>query len=129
MMKWVAAGPVDELNIGVANRSPVIVHLTFWVVQHIGNAGNGYCMAGWVAALAKTRPAKAPAIATHEPFGCVTESDAATALPDLAEHCSQRYQHPIGLLAVLCTLQRPGGVDECSAARHRPRQSHNFFSG
>src|SRR5262245_21565868 len=63
--------------------------------------------------------------AAHEVNGAIANPETATRQTDLAEHACESRERPIGLLAVLRTLQRPRNVKHRAVSRHFARERDN----
>src|SRR5262245_31705213 len=108
MMEWVATCPIDQANIGIAQPLAVEVVFPARMLEHIGQARRWDRSARRVLArrqLGRGRTCR-PGV-TDTALRAVAESEAAARQPDLTEHGSERDEHPIRLLAVVRTLDRP----------------------
>ena len=120
----IAADPVRHLDVGILGLDAVEVELLARIEQHLddardrnrrravfrhpGGARLGLAAvgdAGQHRCVGRRRAAAGVMIGEPEPAAGQT---------DLAEHRGERHQHPVALLAVLLTLQRPAG------RQHRP---------
>ena len=129
MMKRVAAGPVDGLNRGIGNPATIVLNILSGVEQHIGDSRNGNREPRRIPALGECCPIKSLIVCANKCLSTVAKAKAATGQSDLTQHCRQRGEHPVGLLSVIASLQRPGCCQKRAPTRHFTSQGLNIFSG
>ena len=116
MMERVAAGPVDQLDLGIGPGLAVIAIGRTRVEQHVGDARDRDVVADRVPALREGRHRHgivAPAVIGD---GAKPVAIAAAGQADLAERRCEHHAHPDGLLAMAGALQGMGHDDECTLA-------------
>ena len=122
VVERVAAGPVDQPDIGIGPALAVEIVGSAGVEQHVGDARDRNEVADRILALRQRRPAYLRGGESDAVDRSVAEAEAAARQADLAEHGGERDRHPVGLLAMLGALQRPGHHDHGPRRRHAPRE-------
>ena len=122
MVERIAAGPIDQPDIGIGATPAVVVVGLARVQQHVGDP--------------RDRDEFVDAVATHRHLRqrhrdrrlagvrdrAQRKGKAAARQPDLAEHRGQHNRHPDRLLAMLGALQRHRAGDQRAAAGDAARQ-------
>ncbi len=129
MMERVAAGPVDQPNIGVGVGAAVVRELLAGRQQQVGDARDGDEVANGVRSLREMRQADSRTRGSDITHRAVPVTETSTRQPDLAEQCRQCKSRPHRLLAVRDSLQRPRDGDERADRRHAARQLPDVVCG
>src|SRR5690242_12493737 len=101
MVERIAAGPVNETDIGVCLALAVEFESLTGMQQHIGDACNGYVVAHGIRAGAHLRRGQIDARIAHAVDRAVSERKTTAGQSDLAEHCSDSDRRPERLLTVV----------------------------
>ena len=117
VVERVPAGPVDELDLGVAAVLPVVVVARAGMQQHVRDPGHRDIGIDAVRALGQTR-GRYPVGVTDVAGGSVAVPETAARQADLPEHRGQHHAEPDRLLAVFGALQRPADRDQRAPGRH-----------
>ena len=118
MVERVAAGPIDQPDVGIGVVSTVVLERRAGVQQHVGDARDRDKFLHAIGALRQRWPRQARVCAADLIGGSVAERDATASKANLAEHRGERHRHPERLLAMRGALQRPGDVDHGALGRH-----------
>ena len=123
MMKRVAAGPIDQPDVGIGQLPAVVVERLARLQQHVGNPRHRDEVADAVAANRHIgqRHRQGRLAGVRGRSQCVGETAAGQA--DLAEHRRQHHAHPHRLLAMLGALQGLRAGDQRAPSDRAPRQS------
>ena len=116
MMERVSAGPIDQADIGISPRLPVVAIGRAGIEQHVRDAGDGDEVGDAVAALGEgghRHGAVAAAVIADRPQGVAV---AAARQADLTQCGGQNGAHPDGLLAMLRALERMRHDDQAAPA-------------
>ena len=116
VVEGVAAGPVDQADVGVGEVLAVELEGLAGVQQHVGDAGAGDERLDGVAALRKRGDGRGDVAAAVMGEGAEGVAEASAGAADLAEGGGERQPGPDGLLAVFGALQAVGNGDEGGAA-------------
>ena len=107
----VVAGVEDHLDVGVGVGLPVVEELLARVLKRVGDAGSRDDLGDEVATLAHADRRRVAAL-RHAAVAVVPgETDTGAGLADLAGESGEVDDRPIGHLAVLGALDRPGTRD------------------
>src|SRR5882672_11968776 len=118
MVEWISAAPVDQLYLGKRDALAVVINRHSGVQQQVRYARHRDIGIDRAASDRSVERRYRRTSLPHAVHRTVAESEAAAGEPDLAEDCGQYDGHPDRLLAVIGTLQRPGGGDERARGRH-----------
>jgi hypothetical protein len=129
MVERVAAGPVDQLNVGIVQRLAVVVERLAGAFQHVGDASDRDEFAHRVRSLRQRRPAEAWHDVADAVRRAVADAEAAAGQADLAQHAGNGQQGPERLLAMVRALQRPGDRDHRAHRREFAREAANALGG
>ena len=122
MVERVAAGPVDQLDIGIGQALAVVVERFAGVQQHVGDARDRDEIGDAVAADRQGRQRHRERRFAGIRGRAQRIGKAAARQPDLAEQRGQHDTHPDRLLAMLGALQRLRAGDQGAASGTAPRQ-------
>ena len=125
MMKRVAAGPVDEADVGIAQMLAVKLVCLARMQQHIGKARHRNHLVYRVLSGGKARAGKGLTRRPRQIGAGVAKPQAAARRTDLPQQRSERHRRPVGLLALARPLNRPGDIDHRALAGHLARQRGN----
>ena len=127
MVERVATRPIDQTDIGVGRARAVEIERLIRMQQHIRDPCDRDHLVDGVPALIKGHP-------FHRFHGFPDATNRAVAIADpapreanLTEHRGQNGGHPIGLLAVMATLQGPCHGDQGAGARHASGECVNIL--
>ena len=129
MVERIAAGPVDQPDIGEGHARAVVVDGPAGMQQHVGQARDGNGAADRVAALGQRRPRHMLRRHADGVDRAVAEAHPAAGKADLAQHGGQHDAHPIGLFATMAPGERPGKRDDGAPRRHAAGQGAHRFGG
>ena len=122
MMERVAAGPIDQADIGISPRLPVVAIGGAGLQQHVRDAGDGDEVGDAVAALRQRgyrHGAVAAAVIADRPQGVAV---AAARQADLTQCGGENGAHPDGLFAMLGALERVRHDDQAAPAVETQRK-------
>ena len=122
VVKRIAAAPIDDSRIGEGEPLAVVVDGAAGLAQHLGDARDGDVTRDRVLALWQRGHRHGRRGASDRSHGAIAEAEATARKADLTQHRGQGHRHPIGLLAVVGALQRPGHGDHGAAGGHAARQ-------
>ena len=122
MVKGIAAGPIDQPDIGIAATLPVVVEFAARVEQHVGDPGHRYEGLDRIATLRQGWPGQQAIRAADIVGRTIGERDTAPRQSDLPEHRGQTHRRPEGLLAMVGPLQSPGDIDQTAVRGKFDRQ-------
>ena len=105
MVEWIAARPVDQLDVRIGEDVAVVGDLAARVEQHVGDPRDWNEIRHRVRALRQGRARIARTAAAHQVHRSVADAEAAPRQADLPQHASERDQAPEGLLAMVRALQ------------------------
>ena len=122
-MERIAAGPIDQPDVGIGAAAAVVIVGLAGMQQAIGDARrrNGAVERIGAAASIAGRAERQRRLGDAG-RRAIAEAEAAARQPDLAEHAASSTTRPIGLLAVIGALQRPRRRDHGARRRHAARQ-------
>ena len=118
VVERVAARPVDQADIRVAQALPVIGEFAAGLEQHVGDARAGNEVPHLVVPLRQARAGEGRAVVAEAVHAGIADAEPATRQPDLPEQAGEHDQHPVRLLAMLGALQRPRGVEHGAVRGH-----------
>jgi hypothetical protein len=107
VMKWIAASPVDQLDVGIDVPPTVELELRSGTEQHVGKARDGDDAPSRIRWHRKLWAGNAYAGNADAVERAVAEAETAAGQPDAAEHRRKRNRRPIRLFAAMRSLQRP----------------------
>ena len=123
VMERIAAGPIDEADVGIRVVGAVVRERLAGMQQQIGDARHRNEIAHRVAAFRQRRQVQTRGRIADIAHRSITVAEPAAGHADLPEQRCKRQRGPHRLLAVLCTLQRVRNRDEralrCHLARKR----------
>lgn len=122
MVEGIAARPIDEPDIRVAPRLPVIGIGCARLEQHVGDAGDGDEIRDRVAELIERRQGNSEIVLAGIAERAERIGITAAVQSHLAQHGGKHDAHPDRLLAMVCPLQRMADGDERSHPRHVARK-------
>ncbi len=122
MMEGIAAGPVDQADVGIASATAVEFIGAAGLRQHVGDAGHRNGAVGRIGWRRDFRPRKIRARHADAVERAMAESKAAAGQADSAEHGGKCDRRPVGLFAVVGALQRPRAGDQAAGARGASRE-------
>src|SRR5204863_2496783 len=118
MMKRVAAGPIDKMDIGIGALASVEIVAATWMQQAIGDARRRDRTRQRIAECLHDRRAESQWWLGNAARRAIAETEPSPGQADLAKTSRQQDQRPIGLLAVIGALQGPGSGDHGARRRH-----------
>ena len=105
MVKRIAGGPIDKINVGIDILLAVIVKGLARAKKHVADPGNGNEISHRIAPLGKRRIGHFKDIVAKIIGDRVAKTDPATRLAHIADHRRQSHHGPEGLLAKLLARQ------------------------
>ena len=117
----VAAGPVDQLDVGVGVVFAVEVVAVAGPLEHLGDPRRRDD--GWVGRERRNGKARYPLAdlaGAHVPVGAEGKREPTPRETDLAQRGGEREGHPVRLLTVVGPLDREAEVDQRSTGGHEP---------
>ena len=128
VVERIAAGPIDQLYVGVSEPLPVVVERLARVQQHVGEARHRDEIGDAVAALRQRRNRHRQGRLSGIRGRSQRIGEAAARQADLAEQSRQHHAHPDRLLAMLGALQRLRAGDQSAPPRSAQRASPTISS-
>ena len=122
VVERIAAGPVDDLDVGVGQSSTVVIEFTAGIQQHVRDRGHRNQVRNGIDALWQGRQRirhRGQTGFVHRP---VSVPESCTRNADSTEHRRQGDTHPRSLFAVPRALQRPGDRHHRAFRRHLPSE-------
>jgi hypothetical protein len=112
VVERVAAGPIDQPDVGEAHVAAVVADLRARVEQQVGDGGDRHARRHAVAALRQGGQAERYGGQAGGVHRAVPEAESPTRHTDLAQERAEGDDGPERHLAVLLALHRPGRGDE-----------------
>ena len=129
MMERVAAGPVDQADVGIGFGLAVVTVRAAGIEQHVRDAGNRDEFRNAVARLRQRRRRHGVVAPSVIRDGPERVGIAAARQPYLSERCGENRPHPDRLLAMFGALQRMRDDDQRTAAVELSGQRHDGIRG
>ena len=107
MVEWIAARPIDQLDVGIGALSAVEVVALARVQQAVGDARRRNGAAERIGQNLHCRGVEGERRLGNAGRGAITEAETAARKSDLAETRRQQNDTPKRLLAMIGALQRP----------------------
>ena len=107
MMKRIAPGPIDQLDIRIAVGAAIIVKICAWPGQHISDPGDRNKIFYRIYPLRQCGQRQPVQIISHPVHRRIANTHPPAGTPDLAQHCGQHNACPHGLFTIGLTGQRP----------------------
>src|SRR5215510_3699896 len=106
MMERVASRPIDQTDVGIGPRLPVVSISRSRIEQHVRYTRHGDKIRNRVLTLRERADGYGIVSTTIIPDGAERVAISAPRQPDLSKRGGEHGTHPDGLLTMLCALQR-----------------------
>jgi hypothetical protein len=128
VMERISACPINQTNVWIGAPLTVVIVAAARVEQAVGNTRCRNRAAERVPQRLHRRRAESEGCLGDACGRTIAETEAPARQTDLAQRRGQQDDGPIGLLAVIGTLERPGSAHHCAARRHAPSERADSFS-
>src|ERR1700722_1507495 len=122
MMKGIAAGPVDKLDVRIYAGSAIEFVSSAGIQQHVSDPGNRYGAFCRIGRYGYFRAGSIGSRNANTVERTMTECKSAARQANAAQHRGERDRRPIWLFAAMRPLQRPCTGDDIAHFRRAPRQ-------